>query len=466
MSIADLKLYDNSKAVIFKSRQDGVAQIIEKPINKVEDIVNNTVDKFIPEQKDEEKKKSHKRAVRVGSTVLVLGALVAILNLQFSSKLINKIKEAAVRTAHKAKNKDTFTGKLYQKASSFLEKFAKLLSFTNNYNSIKDSYFKKWCTKKTTSNNRFVKKADGIFVGVMKKPHEFITRMFDSISKKTVFKKYSKARSSLDMLDSTIDLYKSKLSPQEQLKLVRLVDKVKTNNKYFSEVNIKSRLKEQENLMSNIDEKTMQKIREYFGGLWNGPNRKNIIEDNMNFWAQEILMPTRNLIEENGRKAVGSVFGKGIEQKGVYNEIFELLSPKLNQDEKSLLQSIMNNAEKKLKKANYCECIDYFNKKRDLMLGSAPTDIVTVIAGLSASGYAISTADSKEDKYSRSLTVAFPAIAGIGVMTIMAARLFSGVKGMLIGFASSGLLSLLGSKLDKTFIHNQTQNLIKENNNV
>ena len=41
---------------------------------------------------DEEKKKSHKTMIRVGSTVLVLSAIVTLLNPKFSSNLIQKLK--------------------------------------------------------------------------------------------------------------------------------------------------------------------------------------------------------------------------------------------------------------------------------------------------------------------------------------------------------------------------------------
>ena len=50
-----------------------------------------------------------------------------------------------------------------------------------------------------------------------------------------------------------------------------------------------------------------------------------------------------------------------------------------------------------MRKANHSECVEYFDKKRDLMLGSAPTDVLTAVASLIASGVAIGVADTKED---------------------------------------------------------------------
>ena len=119
---------------------------------------------------------------------------------------------------------------------------------------------------------------------------------------------------------------------------------------------------------------------------------------------------------------------------------------------KKVLENLVKTTSKKLNKANISECAEYFDKKRDLILGSAPTDVLTALFGLGMSGVAIGTADDKQERASRAVTVAFPAIAGLGVSTAMTAMLFSGVKGMLIGSVASGALSLTGSAIDRSFI--------------
>ena len=60
-------------------------ELINKPIEKVQNVISNTVDTFVKEPQDEEKKKSHKAAITAGSSVLVLTALIALLNPQFSA---------------------------------------------------------------------------------------------------------------------------------------------------------------------------------------------------------------------------------------------------------------------------------------------------------------------------------------------------------------------------------------------
>ena len=104
--------------------------------------------------------------------------------------------------------------------------------------------------------------------------------------------------------------------------------------------------------------------------------------------------------------------------------------------------------ERKLRVANKSECMEYFDKKRDLVLGSAPTDIVTAIFGVSAGAIAIMAADDREKRISRLLTGVFPALAGIGTNIALTSMLFSGPKGMVIAAITGSTLSLVGNKVN------------------
>ena len=72
-----LNSYQYPQNANFRGTSPAAPEIITKPIEKVETVINNTVDSFVKEPKDEEKKKSHKTAITAGSTVLVLSALIA-----------------------------------------------------------------------------------------------------------------------------------------------------------------------------------------------------------------------------------------------------------------------------------------------------------------------------------------------------------------------------------------------------
>ena len=417
--------------------------ILAKPISTVENVVNNTVDTFVKTGEDEEKKKSNKTAITVGSTVLVLTGLVALLNPKFSGKWINKMKNMSQEASVKLeKNKGNLVKtKFYKASAKTFGKVANFLQFTNTINGWKDIGFKKLCTE-----------TKGVKT-VMTKPHKTITKWFDSLGKHTVFSKYSSANKKLDELNGLIKLYKDKLPLSEQKKLETKLNEIRTASEYFSRHQTATRLADQEKVMSNLEKDFYTKTKSYFSDLWKNKNSatevSKIVKKDMTFWAEDMLIPARNNLEQNGIRAVDKIMGDGKTQKGTYHEIIDILAPHVSQEEKTLLEKNLAKANKRLRKANHSECVEYFDKKRDLVLGGAPTDILTAIFGLGMSGVAIGTADNKDERISRSLTVAFPAIAGLGTSMALTAMLFSGVQGMIYGSLASVGLSKIGNMADK-----------------
>ena len=214
--------------------------------------------------------------------------------------------------------------------------------------------------------------------------------------------------------------------------------------------------------MANLKRDFLTKFRSYRKGFTNKWVRKGEhIDKNMTFWAEEILMPTRNGVEQKGLNAVEKVMGNGKGQKGLYEEVCSILNPNLNAEEQKALNKAFEKASKKLNKANNTECVKYFDKKRDLVLGGAPTDILTAVFGLGFSGIAIATADNKEQRMSRLLTGVFPVVAGIGTSIAFTAMLFSGVQGLLLGFATSIGLSKIGSLIDHHLLGNKNNDTEK-----
>lgn len=443
----------------FCSTENSGVDVINKPIEKVENAINNTVDTFTSTPETEEKKKSKKTAVYVGSSVLVLSAAVALLNPKFSSKLINKLKTISQKAETKgAKHKDSFMkGKFYKACENFANGTVKVLEFTNNANSAKDIYFKKLCCEekfngvKNDTTRKILTTIDKGFIKIMKKPHEKITEWFDNISKSTVKRSYNKANKNLNSLDDILVHYKNKLSLTEQQKLESKLEEISNARNHFSERQLKNRFESQEKLMENLESETIVKMKEYWQGV-RGKNSGTYIKEHLNFWAQDILQPGRDKLEKQGLNAIDKLVGNGSAQKGLYNEALDILAPHLKNEEKSIINDYIKSIDKKLKKANHAECVEYFDKKRDLVLGGAPTDIITGLGMVGLSGIAIGSAKTKEEKMSRAATVGFPAIAGVGTSLAMTALLFSGVQGMIIGSLAGVGLSKLGSSVDKHFI--------------
>ena len=131
------------------------------------------------------------------------------------------------------------------------------------------------------------------------------------------------------------------------------------------------------------------------------------------------------------------------------------------QEDLKILDDGLALAGKKLRKANKSECIEYFDKKRDLVVGGAPTDIVTAVLGLGACGIAVARAD-KENRASRAFTTGVPAVVGLGTSLACTAMLFSGGVGLLIGGAVGGVTSILCSIINKHVFGNEKDDEITE----
>ena len=435
--------------VPFRADETSKIPIITKPIDKVEQIAN-TVDEFVSTTQDEEKKKNRKKIIRVGSIVLVLSMFGLILNPKISSSLVNKLKTKSTKAANNAKVDNSLLGVWNKIKEKTLTGLTNAIQVLNNLNSFKDTAFQKLCSK----------------TSVTKKAHGSITNGFDKISRHTVFSNYGNAYKKMNKLDEIMNHYKNRLSLSDQKLLEEKLREIDEIQKFFDKENIAARLNKQNEVMENLEKDVWNKMKSYKDGFFDKTKSKaKHSKDVYTFWAEDILMPERNRLEEEGRQVVDSLVGDGKTIKGKYQEVIDLLAPKLQPEEKSAFEDMVKKAGKTIRSANKSECIEYFDKKRDLMLGSAPTDVVTALASLGACAVAIGAADTKEDRISRAITGAFPVIAGLGVSTALTAMLFSGGKGMALGTCFSMLLSGIGNGINRIFFPKQkmTDSVMAEN---
>lgn len=435
---------------------------LAKPIETVQKTIETSVDTLVGV--DEKSSKKVRNAVAVGSSVVVLSTLVALLNPRISPKVVEKLKTLSKKAGLKAdRNKnDTFWNKFYKFGEKSVDKTIKSIGFINNFNSAKDAGFKWFCTEKkdflevhNKSTRNILKKLDSGIRKVLKKPHEVITKFFDKISRHTVLSKYLKASKKMDSLDELINMHKDRLTEAQKLELETKLTEIKKMRGYFSEAQTQERFAAQEQTMTNLERDFWARYRAYRNGFSNKwQDKGEHINKNLSFWAQEILSPAQSKIESNGAEAVSKLVG----EKGAYDEVLEMFAPHLSMEENALFKKRLQEATVSLKKANKCECVDYFGKKRDLMLGSAPTDIVTAITGLGLSGVALSTADNNDERISKLLTGVFPIIGGLGANMVFAARLISGPVAMIAGSGFGIFLHAVGDFVDKNILGNKEAN--------
>ena len=134
--------------------------------------------------------------------------------------------------------------------------------------------------------------------------------------------------------------------------------------------------------------------------------------------------------------------------KGELQEILTLYKGILPRSEYLKLKAKVNSAIKSLDKSIDIETIQYFDKARDLKLGSAPTDVLSILGAVGAVGYYLNKAESKDDKYSVSLRYGIPAIGAIATSLYCTARLVSGGKAMLFGLVSGWAMNKAGVVVD------------------
>lgn len=456
--VLDCKTVNN---ISFKAETVSTTAPLGAPIELLNKIIEKPLDVLINKPIDEKAKKKRKRAITVASSIAVVSGLVVLLNPKFSGKMLDKIKKLHKEAIEKLKqNKDN---KILKFTTKFYEKMMKLLEFTNNINSVKDIGFKWLCTEekqflkvRNQSLRKFLKKFDSGFRFIMTKPYNAITKWFDKVGKSTVSRKYKNVSKNLDNVENLIKNNKGKLSIEEQARVDELLQKITEARKYFSEASLRERFIKQEELMVNLERDVLKHYRQYTRGFSNvGVDKAEHFDKNLSFWAQDIIMPARNNVEKEGADAVGRLFGTTGE-KGAYSEILEILSPHLDNRAKAQFQK----AEIALKKANHSECIEYFDKKRDLVLGSAPTDILTATVGLGLSGVALGTAENKDERISKTLTTALPVVAGLGTSIGLTAMLFSGTKGLFLGGMAGLGFNHVGQKIDDSRIAYKKKKLI------
>ncbi len=427
-----------------------------KPAQKIS---NDPIEKLV-ERVDEEKKKKHnKAAIAVGSSVLGVSLFVALLNPKNSSRIIQKLKGIRINAKQNMeKSKDKIlASKFYKAIAGAADWSSRFLSSINNVNSVKDTYFKQLCTEEKTffsvknveRRNR-LKKVDNIVRKILKRPHELITEWGDSLAKRTVRKSYKKSGRAMDSLELLIKEYSNKLPADKKSVIMEKLNLIKNNRNYFSTESINDRFAKQEKLMESLNSDIRQRWRSYKHGFEDKfVSNSEHFDKNLSFWAQDMLQANKEALSKEGKAYVDGFVGNKDNTKGLYRELVEILSNSLNPEEKSVLNNALNKTEKRLRYANKQECYSYFDKKRDLVLGSAPTDIVTAGIGLTAGGIALAIADNKDDKISKLFTGVLPAIFGIGTNIALTTMLFSGTKGLLTGIVAGGVMSLFGSKIDK-----------------
>ena len=112
--------------------------------------------------------------------------------------------------------------------------------------------------------------------------------------------------------------------------------------------------------------------------------------------------------------------------------------------EKTGILSAVKKAIKSFDESVNTECVDFFDKMRDLQLGSAPTDVLTILFSFIVLSYGFGREKEKDKRISVILKSGIPIAGGIATSMYSAAKLVSGGKSILLGLLSGIALNQLG----------------------
>lgn len=132
-------------------------------------------------------------------------------------------------------------------------------------------------------------------------------------------------------------------------------------------------------------------------------------------------------------------------EPGVLQDMLEIYDKIAHYElEKSGALSSARKAVKSFDDSVETECVDFFDKVRDLQLGSAPTDVLTILFSFIALSYGLGHTQDKDKKISLMLKSGIPVVGGIAASVYSATKLVSGGKSLAFGFLSGIVLYQLG----------------------
>lgn len=158
-----------------------------------------------------------------------------------------------------------------------------------------------------------------------------------------------------------------------------------------------------------------------------------------------------------------TVLSTGIGSKGALEEIMTIIKGLNTTNLQSSGKKIITDSHFKelsklsskittgLEKATELETGEYFLKQAELKVGSAPTDVLSVLFPIGVGAYSIAKGDDKDEKISATLTTCVPLVGTFATFVYGTTKMFSGAKNLAFSFVSGLVLGKLGNYCDKLY---------------
>lgn len=237
--------------------------------------------------------------------------------------------------------------------------------------------------------------------------------------------------------------------------------KLKLHNEIFEQKDIitstyKDRYIYIKKLMFNIESKYLPKdeetiklvdgikenIEQY--GKAGAPQYKAKILEHLN--KLESVIPDKDIAESIKRGI--TLFSKE-ENKGEIQNLMEIYRKYMAEEDYKKLSKNVSSFSRSLNKSVDLETDKLFDKVRDLLIGSAPLDVLSILSSLGVVGFGLTLADNKDQRISVALKYGIPAVGAVSVSLLCTLGLISGGPSLIIGLISGLAINKLGEVLDK-----------------
>lgn len=380
---------------------------------------------IMPQQQEEKKGVSGKKIAlyATGAGFGVLALMKGVMSKSFT-KVLNKWKISLEKKVQKNSKLTNFYKLVLEKITVFRNHFESI----NNFTTLKDVALQRLM---------FGKKGERTFT---RKIHEGITRVFDKISRRTVNTSYAKTHRRFAGLNDQMAAINERLlreNPNDP-RIKEIINQIKTQ---ISTVNTSLN----DGFGINARNARLRQMNEASEGLfenfWNASlsSVRNFRSRNMysSFIAEDYLLPHKTrMIKET--TALAKTSREGLD------EILKLYKEILPEKEYLQLEKQVQKASKSLKKSIDIETNKYFDKSRDLKLGAAPTDVLSILATAGTAAWFVGKSKDKDERISASLKYGIPAVGAIATSLYCSAKLISGGKALLFGLLSGWAINKVG----------------------
>ena len=148
--------------------------------------------------------------------------------------------------------------------------------------------------------------------------------------------------------------------------------------------------------------------------------------------------------------------------QGKLQDLLNIYKKELSPKEYAKLENTVASAMKSLENSTNLETDCLFDKLRDLKIGSAPTDMVTLITTFAAVAIGLGQAKNDDERASAALKYGIPAIGTVATSMLCTLKMMTAAPSLIFGAISGLIINQIGVWADDMRkAHNQTKQNIE-----